>query len=611
MNNTQSNANPDAPQNSLSSTPVAEPLVEQQQPSTSNQTKSSGRQAIIVLFLCVMVENISNTLIIPLLPFYAQRFDASPLQTTLVFSMSALMGFLFAPVWGALSDRFGRRAMLLVSIAGSSLACFGFGFINSLPTLFACNALAGISAGSSIIASAYVGDTTTQETRSQRIGILGGAFGLGFALGPIIGGVLVGPASNPNYFLPAAVAGAIGTLAFLAALLALPESPKVALASNKTSGNALDFQLLGQTLATPLSRTLLVALFLLTFAVSGVQATLGLWAKDVVGWGPQQVSFFYGLWGIFGIIIQVAAIGFLVKLIGEANLFVIGLLIYSLGLFVLPIAGVATGGNLLYLMPLIILASLGYSSCRVIFSSLLSQSTKAINQGKVMGIAASASALAGMVAPAVAGYAFGHWGPSWPFWIGPILILIAALVSWPTLAQARISMKNVKQRVQNFQTLFNLLDYDQSGSIEIADFEKSIADIATARQWSQDSAEFRTAQSFWLGLGYALQSAVDVDDDGQITLDEWTEYLSKDLDIDFADAFTRLIDYDNDGQICLSELNSFYQLYKGDTANLQADFQELDLDQDGSISLEEMQETFERFMYTEHAELSQSWLLGI
>ena len=578
-----------------------------------------NQQANIVLFLCVMVEQISNTLIIPLLPFYAQRFNASPVATTLVFSAFALTSFFCAPIWGALSDRVGRRPMLLASIAGSSIACFCFGLVNSLPLLFVCNALAGIAAGSSTISSAYITDTTIHEKRAQRIGFLNAAFGLGFCLGPIIGGILVGSKTDPNYFLPATVAAGIGSVAFFAAFFALPESRHNI--STGCSGSAshssdaipspiLDLQFIQQTFASPLSRTLLVTLFLKSFAVAGIQGILGLWVAHVVGWGAQQVSFIYAIWAITAIIVQLGGIGYAVQRIGEANLFIVGLLTYGIGLSVIPAVNQYSGGNPLYLLIVMLLACTGFSVCSSVFSSLLSQSTPAINQGKVMGLATSTSALAGMIAPVFAGYTFAHWGPSWPFWTGPILIGVTMLMSWPSLTRTHIAMKNVQQRVQNVQQLFTMLDYDQNGLIELKDFEQSLTDMARARQWSVHSSEFYTAQSFCVGLGHTLLQLVDADGDGKITLDEWTTYLHKDLDIDFANVFLRLIDSNNDGQICLAELRTFYTLHKWDTSNLEERFQSIDLNQNGTISLEEMRKSCEHFMYAKTAELRRSWLFG-
>ncbi len=574
--------------------------------------RNRNRRANVVLFLSVMVENISNTLIIPLLPFYAQRFDASPLQTTLVFSMSAMMGFLFAPIWGSLSDQFGRRPTLLISIAGSSIACFCFGLVDSLPALFACNALAGIAAGSFTISSAYIGDATAQEKRAQRMGVLNAAFAIGSCLGPILGGVLVGSRANPDYFLPAIAAASVGAFAFLCALFGLPESRRIVMSATRAAKKPFfDPQIVQQLFTSPLSRTLLLALFLTVFAVSGVQATIGLWAKQVMEWGPQQVSFIYAFWGLTAIFVEVALIGILVRTLGEANLFALGLLVYSAGLSLIPVVGGYAADQVIYLTPVILLACLGFATCRSVFASLLSQSAPARNQGKVMGIAASSTALAGMIAPPFAGYTFSHWGPSWPFWIGPTLILTAIALSWPTLAQSHVAVRNVKQRLQNLKVLFSMLDYDQNGLIEATDFEKSIEDIAQFRQWDPDSIEFRTARSFWIGLGKTLQEVVDEDQDGKVSLDELTDYVGKELDIDFANAFARLIDRNDDGQIVLDELKQFYQLYRQDIGQLEESFEGLDLDKDGSISLLELQQTFEHFMYAETVELRRSWLMGI
>src|SRR5580704_9200595 len=145
-----------------------------------------------ILFLIVVVDLIGFGLVIPLLPFYAERFAASPQEVTALMAVFSLMSMLTAPIWGRLSDRVGRRPVLMISMAAASLAYLWLGFANALWMLFAARALAGACAGNIAAAHAYIADVTTPENRARGMGMIGAAFGLGFIIGPALGGMVAG-----------------------------------------------------------------------------------------------------------------------------------------------------------------------------------------------------------------------------------------------------------------------------------------------------------------------------------------------------------------------------------------------------------------------------------
>ena len=188
------------------------------------ESKNNGR-AIFVLFLTVFIDLLGFGIILPILPLYAEQFGAEPNEATLLVAIYSLMQFLFAPLWGSFSDRYGRRPILLLTLLGSVIAYTGLGFANSLWILFIARSLAGIMAGNISTAQAYIADITTPTNRSRGMGIIGAAFGLGFILGPAIGGLLIGSdLDNANFHLPSLFAGGLSLLALLCALMLLPES---------------------------------------------------------------------------------------------------------------------------------------------------------------------------------------------------------------------------------------------------------------------------------------------------------------------------------------------------------------------------------------------------
>src|SRR5271170_8092914 len=178
-----------------------------------------------VLFLIVLIDLIGFGLVIPLLPFYAERFAASPQEVTALMAVFSLMSMLTAPIWGRLSDRVGRRPVLMISMGAAALAYLWMGFANALWMLFAARALAGACAGNIAAANAYIADVTTPENRAKGMGMIGAAFGLGFIIGPALGGLVAGKdIANADLRTPGLLAAALSLTAFLGVILFLKES---------------------------------------------------------------------------------------------------------------------------------------------------------------------------------------------------------------------------------------------------------------------------------------------------------------------------------------------------------------------------------------------------
>src|SRR5690348_168589 len=178
-----------------------------------------------ILFLIVFVDLVGFGLVIPLLPFYAERYGASPQEVTILVAIYSLMSMLAAPVWGRLSDRVGRRPVLMVSMAAAAAAYAWLGFADALWMLFAARALAGLCAGNIAAAQAYIADVTPPEGRARGMGMIGAAFGLGFIIGPALGGVVAGnDLATADLRTPGLIAAGLSSLAFLGVLLMLKES---------------------------------------------------------------------------------------------------------------------------------------------------------------------------------------------------------------------------------------------------------------------------------------------------------------------------------------------------------------------------------------------------
>src|SRR5712692_7054519 len=178
-----------------------------------------------ILFLIVFVDLVGFGLIIPLLPFYAERFGASPQQVTILMAVYSLMAMLAAPLWGRLSDRIGRRPVLMASMLAAALAYLWLGLASALWMLFAARAFAGACAGNIAAAQAYIADVTPPERRAKGMGMIGAAFGLGFIIGPVLGGIIAGDdLATADLATPGLIAAGLSLIACLGVVLLLPES---------------------------------------------------------------------------------------------------------------------------------------------------------------------------------------------------------------------------------------------------------------------------------------------------------------------------------------------------------------------------------------------------
>ena len=373
------------------------------------------------LFLIVFVDLVGFGIVIPLLPFYAEHFGAGPEVVTMVMASYSLAQLVMAPLWGRLSDRIGRRPVLMASMAGSVVSYLLLAWAPSLAILIVARFAAGAMAGNIAAAQAYVADVTPPERRAQGMGLIGAAFGLGFILGPAIGGVLAGhDPANVDFMAPALAAAALSAIALLGAVLLLRESldrnapppPRiariVAVRRVLTGGGVARFILIG--FAT-------IAVF------AGMETTFALWSSRTFGWGPAQNGYLFAFVGVIGAILQGAAIGPLTRRFGEARLLAAGLVLIAVGLL-----GIAATTTVVMLFASAALLGLGFGMANPSLAALVSRGAGPADQGMVLGVNQSAGSLARVLGPLAAGVAFAHLGKSAPFLLGAIAILPVALI---------------------------------------------------------------------------------------------------------------------------------------------------------------------------------------
>ena len=381
---------------------------------------------MVVLFLVVVIDLIGFGIIIPLLPFFAEHYQASPFQVGLLMAVYSLTQFVAAPFWGRLSDRIGRRPVLLFSLAGAVLAYLWLGVAEELWALFAARAVGGFMAGNISAAFAYVADITTRETRAKGMGMIGAAFALGFTIGPAIGGILAGSdPHNADFQSPAFAAAGLSAFALILGIFTLKESLsdeiKKRIAEKPKKIQSKQFQI---ALKKPNIRLLLLLSFLAVFAFAGIEATFALWSRRQYGWGPEQNGYLFALIGFSGALLQGGLIGRMSKRFGEANLIVQGSIALTLGIGLIPFAT-----ELWMLIIVMLIAVYGFSVISPSLNSLISLETNEEDQGGMMGVARSATTLARVGGPAWAGTLFSVLGMNWPYFGGACIMAVVIVIS--------------------------------------------------------------------------------------------------------------------------------------------------------------------------------------
>ena len=378
---------------------------------------------MVVLFAILLTDLIGFGVVIPLLPFYGEHFGASPLVVTLLMSTYSLFQLFAAPLWGRLSDRHGRRPILLVSLAGSIAGYLWLGFADALWMLFAARLLSGAGAGNIAAAQAYITDITPPEARAKGMGMLGAAFGLGFTIGPALGGLVAG--SDPtraDLSRPAFVAAGLSALAFALAVALLKESlPPEA---RKARSGPSRLRMARDVLRRPVLRQLILLFFVAISAFAAMETTYALWTNNAFGWGPAQVGLVFLYVGSVLVLVQALLIGRLSRRFGEARLVAAGSVLIALGLIGLPFAL-----TLPRLMLVNTLLPLGMALLSPSINSLISKQAAADERGGILGVAQAAASLARIVGPGIAGPLFSAFGRDAPYYAGAAVMVLAVAMA--------------------------------------------------------------------------------------------------------------------------------------------------------------------------------------
>ncbi|MBX5462114.1 MAG: MFS transporter [Steroidobacteraceae bacterium] len=383
------------------------------------------------LFVVCVIDILGFGILIPLVPYMADRFGAAPELITPILGAYSLSQLIAAPFWGRLSDRYGRRPILMTSLAGACASYVILGLAHNLWWLLLSRVLAGFMAGNLAAAFAYASDISAPEHRAKSLGMVGAAIGIGFMLGPAIGGVLAGEDERTaNFALPAAVSTMLSLVAIALVYFVLPESHREehrAAHREPVRRNAL--QLLRER---PILRFIVSGAFLVTCSQSILESIFAIWAMNRFGFGPRTVGLLFFCLALIPVVLQGGLVRLVVPRFGEARIAIAGILSYVAGLML-----IAYSSHLPLAVAGLALCGVGSGLFSPTASALASKQATQRDRGAVMGTYQSGLSLARAVIPFASGAVYAALGPSAPFAAGACVTLPAAWLIWNSQRGAR------------------------------------------------------------------------------------------------------------------------------------------------------------------------------
>jgi len=403
---------------------------------------------LINIFIVVFVDLLGFGLILPLLPYYAETFGATPAVIGLIVASYAAASLVGAPILGRLSDRFGRRPILLISVAGTFLGYILLGFAQpigsflanlftsqavnafTIGVLFLSRILDGLTGGNITVAQAYISDVTDETNRSRGLGIIGSAFGLGFIIGPAAGGLL----SRWGYNIPAFFAAGLAVLNLISIFTFLPESltEERRIASQHQSRASFTLNSLIAALKRPIVGPLLLVRFFIMLAFAMFQAVFALFAQQKLKLSSQSTGFVLAYVGIYSVLIQGVGIGFLTKRFKDNTL-----IITSLWLMALGFLGWALTPNLPVMLLVILPLAGGGWVLNTIITSAITKAVAPDEIGGMLGISASIESISRVISPSVGGFLFGSIGMWAPGVAGVVVLLWAVWLAYRRIIQVK------------------------------------------------------------------------------------------------------------------------------------------------------------------------------
>lgn len=387
-----------------------------------------NNKRLMTIFLVVFVDLLGFSLILPLLPYYAQTFGSDALITGLLVASYALAQLIGAPILGRWSDRVGRRRVLLVSIFGTFIGFLLLGFAGALWMLFVSRIIDGLTGGNLSVAQAYITDVTDQKNRAKGLGLIGAAFGMGFTIGPAVGGAL----SVFGYAVPAFVAAALALLNLIAVFLFLPESLTAEQRANLATNKRLPFtfRALWTALSRPRVGPLLHTRFFFGLAFAMFQSIFALYAQYRLNLNAQTTGYVLGYVGVLLVIVQGFAVGKLAARYSETHIIFVGSITMALALFAWAFVP-----DVWTLLVVLIPMSLAGGTMNTVLSSALTKSVYPEEIGGTLGLSASVESMTRVLAPTLGGTLLQFLGTSAPGIVCALFMVWVSSFVWRRIVE--------------------------------------------------------------------------------------------------------------------------------------------------------------------------------
>jgi MFS transporter, DHA1 family, multidrug resistance protein len=397
----------------------------------------NNRKNILILFFTMIVVMMGFGMVIPIMPFYIRSFGASGSALGALMAIYGLLQFIFAPLWGSLSDRIGRKPVLMIGIIGNGVAQLLYGLSSQLWMLFAARALAGILSSATLpTAMAYIGDSTDEKNRTSGMGIIGAAMGIGMVLGPGIAGML----AEKSLALPFFLAAVLSFIALILVAVVLPEPPRAARLQHPTTANGPRLRQMWLAITGSLGVLFFLA-FLLTFGLTNFESVFGLYAVDRYSYTPRQVGAVLTVVGLVSAIMQGAATGPVTRRFGEVNVIRFALAGSAVGFVVMTRAETSIQ---------VMLSVCFFTFCNAMLNpavnSLISKRTSD-GQGMTMGLSNSFQSLGRIAGPLWAGNVYDY-AMNAPYLSGAAIMLVGFVISLTKLSEEKLPIQAEESRPQ-------------------------------------------------------------------------------------------------------------------------------------------------------------------
>ena len=379
------------------------------------------KASLNVIFVTVFIDLMGFGILIPILPTFGSKIlNISDFEIGVAVAVFSLMQFLFNPVLGKLSDRFGRRPIILMSLLATVISYLIFSFTDTFFLLLVSRILAGLGGSNIGVAQAYIADITEKSERSKGMGIIGAAFGLGFVFGPLIGGYL----SHFSYATAGFGSAAFSFIAFVFAFFYLPESLKEKDSKSKIDIKIFDLKFTKETFKIPSVGLIMSLYFIIVFSMANIYGTFSILGYKIYHFTDQENGIQFGIIGLTGAIVQGGLIRILAAKFNDKTLVLAGTFLMSIGLGLIPY-----GVNFLGVAIVVIILSIGTGILQPTLMSMISKYSPEKGQGAILGLNQSFSAFARVLGPLWGGFSFDFLGYQSPFLTGAAFTLITFLIT--------------------------------------------------------------------------------------------------------------------------------------------------------------------------------------